>query len=293
MKLKKGIRIGLIVLGGILLLAVVLGVLNALVGGGNWYFGWQSYRYDDSGFETGDGTVRADGVRRIVVDWVDGEVEVVSCQDRYLSMTEACGEELTDANQLRWQLSEDGETLTVRYRKSSWFLSGSGRKNKKLILRIPERLQGTLASVTVEATTASVTLSGVRADELTVSGTTGRVHVQDCTANTLEVHAGKGEIAADGTFAVAVRLEGGGNLALSSAICPSEVTMNSKAGKTVKLTLPENSGFTMESNATGVSHELPLTQTGEGTYLCGEGGALVRIEAPKSELLIFARKDKT
>lgn len=290
MKLKKGIRIGTMAVGGIVLLAVVLGVLNALVGGGNWYLGWQSYRYDDSGYETGDGTVRADSVRRIVVDWVDGEVEIVSCQDRYLSLTEESREELTDANLLRWQVSEDGETLTVRYRKSSWFLGSSGRKNKKLILRIPEQIQETLTSLELEAVSASVTLSEVRAERITLTGTSGRITLNGCCANALEVTGGKGEIFADGTFSGAVRLDGAGNLSLNSTVCPSEVAMKSKAGKTVALTLPKSSGFTLETDAASISQELPLTHTEDGKYQCGDGSAAVRVEAPKSELLIFARK---
>ena len=140
MKLKKTLKIVGITMLALLLLAVVVGVLDALVGGGKWHFGWTDYRYDDTGYEVGEGSVIADGITTIDVDWIDGSVEVVLCQDRYISLTEKCDEMLTEEGKLHYRVSDDGKTLSVKYRASSWYLGSSKNKEKTLILRIPERM---------------------------------------------------------------------------------------------------------------------------------------------------------
>ena len=56
-KFKKPLTVIAIVMGALLLGAVVMGVLNALVADGAWHFGWESYRYEDSGYEIGGASV--------------------------------------------------------------------------------------------------------------------------------------------------------------------------------------------------------------------------------------------
>ena len=78
-RLKRVAVIAAITMGAFLLLAIVLGVLNALVGDGRWNFGWNDYRYDDEGYEVGEGTVPHTGITAIDLDWIDGGVEIVAC----------------------------------------------------------------------------------------------------------------------------------------------------------------------------------------------------------------------
>ena len=183
-KFKKPLLIVGIVLGVLILGAVVVGILNATVGGGEWSLGWSDYRYDESDYQVGSGTIPAPGVTSIDVDWIDGNVQIVLCDDAYLSVTESSESLLTEDSLLRWKVSEDGKSLSLKYRKSSWFLGASQNKNKDLILRIPRKLIASLESLTVQAVSANVTLNDVVAKQMTLKSKTGNVTVS--TKSTLQ-----------------------------------------------------------------------------------------------------------
>lgn len=159
-KLKKTLLITAIVAAALLLAAVIVGVLNALVANGSWNFGWTDYRYDDKGYEIGEGSVLANTVTEIEVDWIDGAVEVVLCQDRYISLSEKSTDALTEEGRMRYALHADGTRLTVRYRASSWYFGNSKNKEKTLILRIPEHMieSGQLKSLKIKSVSGDVSV---------------------------------------------------------------------------------------------------------------------------------------
>ena len=172
---KKGLKYGGIAVGVLVLGAVLLGVLDGLIGKGQWNLGWTDYTYDDSDYQTGVGSIPSERVTEIDVDWIDGKVQVVLCQDTYVSVTETAGEKLSDGSSVHWRVSEDGKTLSVKYRESSKFFGVSKNKNKDLILRIPERLVGQLQTLTVKGVSTEVTVSEVVAKSLNVETRSGKI----------------------------------------------------------------------------------------------------------------------
>ena len=174
-RLKKAGLIALIVAGGLILAALLLGVLNALLADGEWSIGWKDYRYDESGYTVGDGTIPTDRLTGIDVDWIDGLVEIVACDDAFPSVSESSGNELPDSARLRWSVDGDG-VLHIKYRSSSWvFGFGQNDRQKKLTVRIPKYFLKDLNSIDIEAGTASVFLRDVTAKEIDVEGSSGLV----------------------------------------------------------------------------------------------------------------------
>ena len=163
MKLKKPLFIVGIVAGALLVLTVVLGIFNALVADGGWYFGWESYRYDEEGYEKGGSSVPSLQVTAIDIDWLDGSVTVLPCDDKYISLSERAVGGLEEGQTLRWRLSEDGSTLSVKYRKSSWFLGASVNRNKELVLRVPRGLLEGLTELKIKTARGTVTVQGIEA----------------------------------------------------------------------------------------------------------------------------------
>ena len=102
-KMKKPLMITAIVIAALVLAAVVVGILNATVAGGSWNFGWSDYRYDESGYRVGSGTIPAHNITAMDVDWIDGNVQIVLCDDSYPSVTESAKTELTEDSLLRWR----------------------------------------------------------------------------------------------------------------------------------------------------------------------------------------------
>lgn len=191
---KKPLWITLAVIGGLLLLAVAVGVLNALVGGGEWTFGWNAYRYDDEGYTVGDGTVYADSLKELNIDWIDGDVEIVICQDAYPSVSERVSGDTPESGRMRYRVSDDGQTLSVKYRAPSMFLGVGESRRKNLTVRIPEkmlsgmetlRVSGKGAELSVEAIPfASVFIEGTSGDvSLAVNPATERIFIETTSGN--------------------------------------------------------------------------------------------------------------
>ena len=206
-KLKKPLMITAIVIGALILAAVVVGILNATVAGGSWNFGWSDYRYDESGYEVGSGTVPAQHITAIDVDWIDGNVQIVLCDDAYPSLTESAKTELTEDSLLRWSVSEDGKRLSVKYRKSSWFFGTSENKSKDLILRVPRRLMESLETLNVNTVSSNVTVADITVKQMNVKSRTGEIRINCKTS-------------------------------------PEKLNVEGESGK-IKITLPYETGFTM------------------------------------------------
>ncbi len=243
MKPKKLLTVSAIVLAALLVGAVLLGILNATVGGGSWSLGWTNYRYDDSAYEIGDGTVPAPAVETIRLDWLDGRVTVEVCDDMFLSLTEEADVSLGEDTQLRRCLSEDGKTLSIKHRKSSSFLGTFGNDEKDLILRVPRSLFGQLKSLEITTTSASVTVKGIEADRLSVKTSSGTV-------------------------------------SLSLPVCPPKITVETKSGD-VALSLSEDCGFSLglEGDPDRFTCDFPVKEQ-DGRYLCGTPAAVIDLKTP-------------
>ena len=194
MKNKKIIKYAAFIIGGLAVCAILLGVLNGLVGKGEWNLGWTNYRYDDSAYKTGEGTIPAPAVESIDLDWIDGSVTVVICQDAYVSVSESAPAELTEKTQLHWFVSEDGKTLSIKYRGSSSFFGANKDKEKDLILRIPEKLIGQLQTLNINAVSSNVTVSNIVVDNIDVKTASGNVTIElpEATAFTLTHESRRG-----------------------------------------------------------------------------------------------------
>lgn len=199
-KLKKPLAIVGIVMGALVIGAVIMGVLNALVANGEWHFGWESYRYEDSGYEIGGASVPSLSVRCIELDWLDGEVTVLPCDDKYISFSEkGSGTTLKEEDKLRWHLSEDGSTLTLKCRESAWFLSASTDTRKTLILRIPREMLAEMQDLRISTKNGSVSLLEIAPETLTVSTQRGDVTLSytDKASFSLLWTGEKGELVSD------------------------------------------------------------------------------------------------
>lgn len=175
MNKKNIIKYAVFIIGGLLVGAILLGVFNGLVGKGEWNLGWTDYRYDDSAYEVGEGSIAAPNVESIDLDWIDGNVSVVLCQDAYISITESAPAELSENTRVHWCVSEDGKTLSIKYRASSSFFGANKDKNKDLILRIPEKLLGQLKNLNINAVSSNVTVSDIIVDNINVQTASGNV----------------------------------------------------------------------------------------------------------------------
>ena len=191
---KKILKYTAIILGGLIIGAILLGVLNGLVGKGEWNLGWTNYRYDDSLYHKGEGTIPAPAVESIDLDWIDGSVTVIICQDAYISVSEKAPTDLSENTQVHWLVSEDGKTLSIKYRASSSFFGTNKDKEKDLILRIPEKLIGQLQTLNINAVSSNVTVSDILIENIDIKTASGDVNIElpESTAFTLTHESKRG-----------------------------------------------------------------------------------------------------
>lgn len=268
---KKMFKWTLIGAGVLVALAVVVGVCNALFADGKWTFGWKNYTYDESGYELGSGTVSADGVQNIDLRWVDGIVQILPCDDRYISVTESASKTLTDAETLRWKVLEDGKTLSVQYRKSSWFL-GSG-SDKNVTLRIPRTMLDGLVSVTVTADSTDILIKEIKCGTLSVTTQSGDLRAIDCVCDSLFVISKTGEMRFDGTA------------------CPNQAQFDVDRGN-VTLAFPTDADFRLYWQGE-LASDLPIVKEAE-QYVSGEGKAQIYVNSKhgaKLRILEYAPKE--
>ncbi|MBQ7346493.1 MAG: DUF4097 family beta strand repeat protein [Clostridia bacterium] len=290
-RLKKAAIVVGIVAGALILIAVVVGVLNALVADGKWNLGWNDYRYDESGYEIGEGSIPSETITRIELDWIDGEVEIISCQDTFISISESAENELPESAKVRWKVGTDG-TLSIKYRKSSWFFGvGSGNRNKKLILRIPASYFEQLTAIDVDVESANVVVYDIFATDFEFESSSGSLGVKDCVFLRFSADTVSGKLLADGLTSNTVEAESvSGSVDMKFPVSPNGLDISTTSGK-VTLRLPSDASFVMdwETVSGSLAYDLPLTQTGN-RYTCGGGANAFDIETVSGDLTLITEE---
>lgn len=291
-KIKKAGKYILWAAGGLVLVAIVLGLFNGLVGKGSWSFGWNNYHYDDSLY-TAQGNCsipEAAGVERIEIDWVDGTVQLmVSPDDSYISVTERADTELTENSTLHWGIVDDGKTLSVKYRASSVFM-GSG-KNKQLILRIPQKMLPALKEISLHTVSAKLLAENLTVQQGTFVSESGKLMLRNCSFEQLSVSSDGGDILCEGRVTERLLCQTNrGSIRFSSDICPKQAEMLCKKGG-VSMALGEQASFVLECAQGKISPDYALEQQANGTYRCNGGNCRIRVEQGKSENLMLLQRD--
>ena len=284
--------IGYVVVIG-LVAAIVLGVMNGLIADGEWSFGWSSYRYDETGYEIGSGTVPTRSITSLEIDWIDGEVQVLLCDDTYISVTEDAGGATADSAFLRHRVLDDGKTLSIKYRKSAAFLGcGGSGLHKNLVVRIP-RSMANLQSLTLRSEASVIKISDISAQSVSVTSRSGSVTLSGGEFGTLSVSTTSAPVTVDasvsGSAAISTK---GGNISFATKLSPSKIDLNTKKGNAV-LVLPENCGYTLtvDADMNKFACDQSLTEKADGTYLYGGGECAVNLTVPKGTISVSTQKN--
>lgn len=286
-RMKKALKILLITVAVLVGGAVILGVLNGLFGD-KWSL-WTDYTYDDSGYTVGDGSIPAEEIKEIDLDWVDGSVTVVACQDAYASITESSKNELTESGLVRWQMSDDGR-LSIKYRESSFFFGREKNKEKDLILRIPERFLSDL-SIRIHVVSSDVFLDSVVAENVSVESDSGNVAMLSASAvRNLSVTTKSGKILVSGLVAEKLDLTSQkGEIKVESPVLAAKSCIETKDGD-IHLLLSPSASFTLdfeEEKGKYVS-DFDLSEQ-DGLLVLGDGDAELNVKT-KSGVLYLTEK---
>ena len=272
----------------LLAVAVVIGILNGLLAEGTWSFGWSSYRYDETGYEMGSGTVPSRSVTDLEIDWIDGSVELILCDDAGISLTESYQDDVPDTALLRYKLSSDGTKLSIKYRASAAFLGCGGTGiNKTLIVRIP-RAMADMKSVSITAESATISSDGISAKAFGVTSKNGSVKITNAAIDALTVETVSGDVDINAeVLSTASLYAKSGDLHLYTIATPSLLDLNTKKGN-VRLSVPSDCGFLLEleGNTDRFSCDRMLSELEGAAYSFGDESTRIKISAPKGSVSV-------
>lgn len=279
------------VAGGLVAVAIVLGVLNAVVADGAWTFGWTDYRYDETDYEIGNGSIPYGEISQIEIDWIDGMVCIEACKDDYISLSEEADGELHDSVKLRWCVSEDG-TLSVKYRKSAYYFgTGNENRNKQLVVRIPERLFDGMQRIELSVASSNVMVKNVKAKSFDLETNSGNFIAEGCEFNAFSAETVSGAVVYNGVLHNSFEADSkSGSILLIADACPAEVEIET-ASAAVKLQFLKDISMTVNwtTKSGKLTSDISLSEK-NGAYVAGEGSARVSVQTVSGDCIITEKE---
>ena len=271
-----------IVIFTILTVVLVIALLGVCLG--VTAFSYVAGEYEQiEGTVSSSGTVSAQTVKNIQIEWVSGSINVVpgDVEDILFSETGAVDED----GKMVWRQS--GDRLHIQFTKPQWNFSLFGINNitsKDLTVTVPQEwLCNELDINSVSATISASSINVLEADIIIVSGT---CTFTDCVIADFTVETVSGEVAYQGqsdSFDIST-VSADCTAALSN--CPAEVDMEGVSGD-LTLFLPEESGFTLEMDTVSGDLSTDFATTSQSSrYICGDGACKISADTVSGDIRI-------
>lgn len=258
------------------------------------------YRYGDSeGYTAGGGSLSAEGVNTLSVDWLNGSVELLPSFDGLFHIEESASRECDEKEKVHTRIS--GETLSVRYAESGTSILNL---TKKLTLRVPSGLL--LSALDVNTVSASLLSDDIDSRSATIETVSGNIRIDGGAFTTLSLNTVSGACLAEGSRAETLSIEStSGSIRFSGeadditldtvsgrleAELPSRAPQTIRASSTsgdITLFLPAPVGYTVSfSSVSGdFTSEVGVTKSGS-TYVAGDGAVNIRSNTVSGDLKI-------
>lgn len=253
--------------------------------------------------------VSADGIKKIQIDWVAGEVNIRVGSSDEIVFSETSYGSLEDWQKMRYSVSDSG-TLQIRFYDNqgsnfNWFLENPTTPAKKLTMEVPSSLIGELANLTVDTVSSDIDVSDVYGertdlstvsgailgknlvpDKLAISSTSGSITTENCTADSLKLNEVSGSIRVDGMYQSIDADTVSGSVRLVCANVPDSIEVDTVSGS-MTIVLPEDASFTakLDSVSGSITCQFPGT-IGDDKVVVGDGEASYRFNSVSGSLKI-------
>lgn len=252
-KKKTGAWVRLIISSVILLALVTVLIIGMARGGSGFAFlsiGGSHYSNADQ-YKAGDTSITTDQLKGIEINWISGSIQIDTYDGDTIEICETTSQHLPEADQVHSYLDNEG-TLRIQYRKSEFFsLHTIG--SKKLEIKIPVTLAGSLNDFSLDSVSADCQISGLSIKDCDIENVSGSITVNsDVSTFDLDTVSGDCQVA---THTV-----------------PEDVNTDSVSGD-FTLLVPANASFTAEQDSVsgGINCSF-ATSSQDDRILCGEGG---------------------
>lgn len=253
-----------------------------------WNFSVGGYNYKNSSdYSVGAGELDSAGITKLEINWMDGEVNIVSGRDNKILLEEESG--LEEKNQLRYLVS--GNTLIIQYAAPRMGLYRLN-ENKHLTVTLPVSVIENLEELEVDAVSAKGFIRGVTAGKCDIDNVSGNYEIIDCNFGKLSFDNVSGHCTFTGSADELNMDTVSGDLKAEFANIPRKIDGDAVSGE-VTLTIPEGAGFTVEYDSVSgdLNCDKPMTKKG-GYYICGDGEIQIEVDSVSGDLTIHGSKDR-
>lgn len=225
-----------------------------------------------------------DTIHKIHVDWASGNI-VFKTSDRE---TIKIYEEGTASTDQHMTYTHSGSTLSIQYIEAKLYHSSLHIPSKKLYVEIPATWSGDEIQISVAS--ADILFENITVNEVDLDTASGSVNFTDCKIRSVQLDSASGDIEYTGTLESIHCNAASADLKLTLDNTPSEISMDCASGD-IRLTLPEDTGFTVEMDSlSGKFHsEFPATVSGE-RYIYGDGRCRIEIDSMSGSIHIYKAK---
>ncbi|MBR7081794.1 MAG: DUF4097 family beta strand repeat protein [Oscillospiraceae bacterium] len=211
--------------------------------------------------------VPAADVHSIEINWVDGDIEICSAEDS----DEIVFTEEYSGNSEPLEYTLEGGRLIIDYCKATRSFIGINLNNlwdaKSLKVSIPASLRGELRRLSVDTVSSKCVVSDQGADKLYINTVSGKIE-------------------ADGDFREIDADSVSGRVDITCGTLPDDMDIDTVSGG-VRLTLPENDGFSVEFDSVSgdLKSDLALARF-EERYTYKNGGPDFAVDTVSGDLNI-------
>jgi len=264
----------------ILLLLLVAGIHWGK--GGSWIFprltAWDLS--SSSGTAQSSGTVKADSLDKLSIDWVSGTITIRPGDTDTIEYQE------TGVTDSKYQMvaEEKGRTLHLQYCKDGILLGWPVSLHKDLTITVPR--DWVCRELEIDAASTTVDLQDLTIRELDLNTASGTCRIGNCDVQEMDVDTASGDVDFSGTLHSFDCDSASANITLVLENVPSHIEVDTASGD-VDLTLPADAGFTAEIDgmSTRFHSDFPTTTRNE-RYVCGDGKCEINVDAMSADVTI-------
>lgn len=264
--------------------------------------------YTSTGSSSYSGAGSATAIRGFQISWISGSIDIRRYGGDEINITEYSKYEIDEEDKM--EIIEDNGILKIKWDKRGGIFSFSSLTrlitkpffSKQLVIEIPEAIADNLEKLNCSSVSSKVTVSGLQAEHIDLSSTSGGVELYDIRAQLLKSGSVSGKVTLQGvstgslnidstsgtvdasdfsagsarfeTVSGSLNLEGGANelkcntvsgkINADLANCPAKVNCETVSGA-INLYIPDNEGFRLRySGLSGkMSTDFPASISGK------------------------------
>lgn len=249
-------------------------------------FGRQMKFANADKYKTGDAAISADSLKKLEINWIDGEVNLIPYDGQDIEIKETSPDSLSEDEKLQYYY-ENG-TLLIQYQKSGFFSFGTHTNDKKLTVSIPSSLCKEIAEVSVDTTSSDVRISGIHAESFDIETVSGNVYTTDIESlKEFGSETVSGNLNLSGYFRkIDIETVSGDCTALSLST-PENLQFDGVSGD-LTLQIPADSQFSLEFDTMSGNFQNDFaTNQKDDMYICGDGSSHFEIQTVSGDVTLY------